>query len=277
MKIHLEQVALRHPPSLSRSGEVLSAVSLKIASGEKIAIIGPSGAGKTSLLHVLACAVRPSEGRLQLNEQDPWLLSNAQLKALRGQLFLAPQIAPLVPRQRVVTSVLAGQLPQLSFFQSVRNLIYPTNLQAVQDALARFDLAEKLFERVDRLSGGERQRVGLARAMIANAQLLLIDEPLSALDPQRGDQALTTLCQMADDRQATLVATLHHVEMALKFFPRIIGLAQGRVQFDLPVEQVTPTLLAELYSHQTEVDHAFDSEQTVGNTIARPAFAPVCR
>lgn len=277
MKIHLERVSMRHPPTLSRSGEVLSSVSLAIASGEKIAIIGPSGAGKTSLLHVLACALRPSEGRLLLNDQDPWALSNAKLKDLRGQLFLAPQIAPLVPRQRVVTSVLAGQLPQLSLFQSVRNLIYPTNLQAVQDSLARFDLAEKLFERVDRLSGGERQRVGLARAMIANAQLLLIDEPLSALDPQRGDQALASLCQMAEDRQATLVATLHHVEMALKFFPRIIGLAQGHVQFDLPVAQVTPTLLAELYSHQTEVDHAFDAEQTAGSTIARPAFAPVCR
>jgi phosphonate transport system ATP-binding protein len=277
MKIHLQRVSMRHPPTLSRSGEVLSSVSLAIASGEKIAIIGPSGAGKTSLLHVLACALRPSEGRLLLNDQDPWALSNAKLKDLRGELFLAPQIAPLVPRQRVVTSVLAGQLPQLSFFQSVRNLIYPTNLQAVQDSLARFDLAEKLFERVDRLSGGERQRVGLARAMIANAQLLLIDEPLSALDPQRGDQALASLCQIAEDRQATLVATLHHVEMALKFFPRIIGLAQGQVQFDLPVAQVTPSLLAELYSHQTEVDHAFDAEQTAGSTIARPAFAPVCR
>ena len=277
MKIHLEQVGLRHPPTLSRSGEVLSAVSLKIASGEKIAIIGPSGAGKTSLLHVLACAVRPSEGRLQLNDLDPWALSNAQLKALRGQLFLAPQIAPLVPRQRVITSVLAGQLPQLSLAQSVRNLIYPSNIQAVQDALVLFDLAEKLFERVDRLSGGERQRVGLARAVISNAQLLLIDEPLSALDPQRGDQALASLCQMAHERQATLIATLHHVDMALKFFPRIIGLAQGHIQFDLPVAQVTPALLAELYRHQTEVDHAFDAEQTAGSAISRPAFAPVCR
>lgn len=277
MKIHLEQVSLRHPPTLSRSGEVLSGISLKIASGEKIAIIGPSGAGKTSLLHVLACALRPSEGRLLLSDQDPWALSNATLKALRGQLFLAPQIAPLVPRQRVATSVLAGQLPQLSLLQSVCNLIYPSNLQAVQDALALFDLAEKLFERVDRLSGGERQRVGLARAVISSAQLLLIDEPLSALDPQRGDLALASLCQMAHDRQATLIATLHHVEMALKFFPRIIGLAQGHIQFDLPVALVTPALLAELYRHQTEVDHAFDAEQTAGSTIARPAFAPICR
>jgi phosphonate transport system ATP-binding protein len=277
MKLHLDRVSLRHPPTLSRSGEVLSSVSLTISSGEKIAIIGPSGAGKTSLLHVLACALRPSEGGVWLGDQDPWALSNAKLKELRGQLFLAPQIAPLVPRQRVVTSVLAGQLPQLSLFQSMRNLIYPTHLQSVHDSLARFDLAEKLFERVDRLSGGERQRVGLARAVISNAQLLLIDEPLSALDPQRGDQALASLCQIAQDNQATLVATLHHVEMALKFFPRIIGLAQGQIQFDLPVAQVTPALLTELYRHQTEVIHAFDAEQTAGNSIPRPTFAPVCR
>ena len=256
---------------------ILEGIDLTIPEHQAYGIIGPSGAGKTSLLHVLACALRPHEGGFQLNGQDPWALSNAALKELRGELFLAPQIAPLVPRQRVVTSVLAGKLPQLSLLQSLRNLIYPTHLQAVQDALARFDLAEKLFERVDRLSGGERQRVGLARAMISNAQLLLIDEPLSALDQQRGDQALASLCKMAHDRQATLVATLHHIEMALKFFPRIIGLAQGHIQFDLPVAQVTPELLAELYRHQTEVDHAFDAEQTAGRTLARPAFAPVCR
>jgi phosphonate transport system ATP-binding protein len=277
MKINLEQITVRHPSTASRSGEVLTRVSLAITSGEKVAIIGPSGAGKTSLLHVLACAQRPSLGSLQLNDQDPWALNNSALKDLRGQLFLAPQIAPLVPRQRVVTSVLAGQLPQLSFLQSLRNLIYPSNLQGAHDALAHFDLAEKLFERVDRLSGGERQRVGLARALISNANLLLIDEPLSALDPQRGDQALASLCQTAQESHATLIATLHHVEMALKFFPRIIGLAQGHIQFDLPVAQVTPALLEELYRDQRAVNPAFDVEQTAGSSAPRPGFAPVCR
>jgi len=277
MKINLEQITVRHPSTASRSGEVLTRVSLAIASGEKVAIIGPSGAGKTSLLHVLACAQRPSLGDLRLNDQDPWALNNTALKQLRAQLFLAPQIAPLVPRQRVVTSVLAGQLPQLSLFQSLRNLVYPSNLQGAHDALAHFDLAEKLFERVDRLSGGERQRVGLARALISNAKLLLIDEPLSALDPQRGDQALASLCQTAQQSHATLIATLHHVEMALKFFPRIIGLAQGHVQFDLPVAQVTPALLEELYRDQRAVNPAFDVEQTAGSSAPRPAFAPVCR
>lgn len=277
MKIQLDRVSVRHPSALSSDTDTLSGTSLSVASGEKVAIIGPSGAGKTSLLHVLACALRPNQGQIRLDEKNPWALSNAKLKTLRGQLFLAPQIAPLVPRQRVVTSVLAGQLPQLSLLQSLRSLIYPTNLQEVQDSLARFDLAEKLFERVDRISGGERQRVGLARAVISKAQLLLIDEPLSALDPQRGDQALASLCQVAQDNQATLITTLHHVEMALKFFPRIIGLAKGRIQFDLPVEQVTPELLDALYGQQQEVIRALDAEQTAGSTHSRPPFAPVCR
>lgn len=277
MKINLERVSVRYASASTRSTEVLSAVSLTIQAGEKLAVIGPSGAGKTSLLHVLACAQRPNDGHLLLNEQDPWGLSNTALKQLRGQLFLAPQIAPLVPRQRVVTSVLAGLLPQLSFWQSFRQLLYPTHMQGAHDALTRFDLAEKLFERVDRLSGGERQRVGLARALISNAKLLLIDEPLSALDPQRGEQALTVLCQASQDSKATLIATLHHVEMALKFFPRIIGLAQGRIQFDLPVAQVTPALLTELYGHQQNVEPAYDAEQTAGTRVTRPAFAPVCR
>lgn len=277
MKILIDRISVRHASTPSSGGDALNISSLMIASGESVAIIGPSGAGKTSLLHVLACALRPTEGQLQLDAQNPWRIGSTELTNLRSQLFLAPQIAPLVPRQRVVTSVLAGRLPQLSLMQSLRNLIYPTHLEEVQDSLARFDLAEKLFERVDRLSGGERQRVGLARAVISKARLMLIDEPLSALDPQRGGQALASLCQVAQDNQATLIATLHHVEMALKFFPRIIGLAKGRVQFDLPVAQVTPALLKDLYSHQSEVDHAFDAEQTAGSTPARPAFAPVCR
>ena len=100
---------------------------------------------------------------------------------------------PLPPRQRVVTSVLAGRLPAMGLAASLRSLFYPSDIPAAYDALDRFDLAEKLFERVDRLSGGERQRVGLARALLAPATLWLVDEPLSALDPTRSRQAIATL------------------------------------------------------------------------------------
>jgi phosphonate transport system ATP-binding protein len=232
-------------------------VSLHIASGEQVAIIGPSGAGKTTLLHTLGCALRPTTGSLQLGDDNPWALKSAQLKLLRGQLFLAPQVPPLPPRQRVVTAVLAGLLPHLSFWASLKSLFYPSNIALADAALARFDLSEKLFDRVDRLSGGERQRVGLARILAAKASLLLVDEPLSALDPARAEQAINTLVSFARESGATLVCTLHHVEMALKSFPRIVGMRDGEVVFDLPAIEVTAQRLHDLYAqHLDELTQA---------------------
>jgi phosphonate transport system ATP-binding protein len=248
MDITLHNASARHPAAAATAPPAMRGVTLQIASGEHLAVIGPSGAGKTTLLHTLACALRPSSGSLQLAGLAPWSLSAAALQALRGQLFLAPQVPPLPPRQRVITAVLAGRLPQQSLMASLRSLFYPTQIPLADAALARFDLSDKLFERVDRLSGGERQRVGLARALASDAKLLLVDEPLSALDPTRAVQAVHTLTTVARETGATLVATLHHVEMALQHFPRIIGMRDGEVAFDLPAAQVTPQLLQELYA-----------------------------
>ena len=167
-------------------------------------------------------------------------------------MFVAPQTPPLPPRQRVVTAVLAGQLPAMSFFRSLRSLFYPVDIPAAHQALADYDLSEKLFDRVDRLSGGERQRVGLARALVSKAELFLVDEPLSALDPARAELAMNTLTRKAGERNATLVCTLHQVEMALKFFPRVIGMKDGEVSFDLPAEEVTRDILAALYEQHLD-------------------------
>ncbi|MBA3595365.1 MAG: ATP-binding cassette domain-containing protein [Polaromonas sp.] len=248
MKIWLNSVAARHPAAKRDAAAALRGLSLAVAAGEQLAVIGPSGAGKTTLLHLLACALPPSAGSVQLGERNPWQLPRRQLQRLRGELFLAPQVPPLPPRQRVVTSVLAGRLPQIGLWQSLRSLFYPTAIAQADAALARFDLSDKLFARVDRLSGGERQRVGLARALVTEASLLLVDEPLSALDPTRGQQAISSLTQAARERSATLVCTLHHVEMALQHFPRIIGLRDGELAFDLPAAQVTPERLQALYA-----------------------------
>lgn len=247
----LQGLAARHPAARPGSTPALKPCDLQVRAGEVLAVIGPSGAGKTTLLQALACALRPSAGSLQLGGVDPWTLPRRQLQTLRGRLFLAPQVPPLPPRQRVVTAVLAGQLPALGLLASLRTLIYPHDIPAAYAALARFDLADKLFERVDRLSGGERQRVGLARALLAPAGLWLVDEPLSALDPARARQAIETLVGLARERGVTLVATLHQVEMALQHFPRVLALRDGAVAFDLPAAQVTQAQLQQLY-HQYE-------------------------
>ena len=254
MKLSLAALSARHPAARPGAAPALHAIDLAIAEGEQLAIIGPSGAGKTTLLQVLAAAMPPSAGTLQLDGFDPWALPRPALQRLRGGLFLAPQVPPLPPRQRVVTAVLAGRLPAMGLWASLRSLFYPHDIPAAHQALAHFDLADKLFERVDRLSGGERQRVGLARALLAPAQLWLIDEPLSALDPTRATQALDTLVQQARERGVTLVATLHQVDAALKHFPRIVGLRDGALAFDLPTAQVSPERLAQLYAqHEDEL------------------------
>ena len=254
MKLDLLAVAARHPAARSGAAPALRSLNLQVGSGEQVAIIGPSGAGKTTLLQLMACALPPSAGTLQVDGQDPWTLPRRDLQRLRGRLFLAPQVPPLPPRQRVVTSVLAGRLPAMSLAASLRSLFYPSDIPAAHDALDRFDLADKLFERVDRLSGGERQRVGLARALLSPARLWLVDEPLSALDPTRAEPAMHTLVHEAAARNITLASTLHQVEMALAHFPRIVGLRDGELDFDLPAAEVSRARLQRLYAqHEHEL------------------------
>ncbi len=264
MKLELKTLSAQHPAARAGAQAAIRSLSLQIASGEQVAVIGPSGAGKTTLLQALACALPPSAGTVQLGDESPWELPRSDLQRLRGRLFLAPQVPPLPPRQRVVTAVLAGRLPTMGLWQSLRSLFYPTDIPAAFGALERFDLADKLFERVDRLSGGERQRVGLARTLLSSASLWLVDEPLSALDPTRSRQAIDTLVTVARERGATLVATLHQVDAALEHFPRIVGLRDGQLAFDLPAAQVTQEKLAALYEHElrgeTPVIVSSDSE-----------------
>jgi phosphonate transport system ATP-binding protein len=269
LELTLQGLAARHPAARADTGPALQQIDLAIASGERVAVIGASGAGKTTLLQVMGLALRPSGGTIRLAGSSPWQLPVRELQRLRGRLFLAPQVPPLPPRQRVVTSVLAGRLPAIGLWASLSSLFYPSDIPAAHDALDRFDLADKLFERVDRLSGGERQRVALARALLAPAGLWLVDEPLSALDPTHAQQALQALLQLSAERRITLVASLHQVELALAHFPRIVGLQAGRVAFDLPRAEVTPAHLEALYGQgNAPIGLASDP-------FSLPALAPV--
>lgn len=252
MQLRFDGVSARHPAAKAGAAAALDGLSLVVSPGEQLAVIGPSGAGKTTLMHVAAAALPPGAGTVMLGDQQPWAMPRRELQRLRGRLFLAPQVPPLPPRQRVVTAVLAGRLPAQGLAASLKSLFYPDDIAGAHAALSQFDLADKLFERVDRLSGGERQRVGLARALLSPASLWLIDEPLSALDPTRARQAIDTLVNQAKARNVTLVATLHQVDMALEKFPRIVGLKAGRVAFDLPSAVVTKAMLAELYGSEFE-------------------------
>lgn len=258
--IRLAQLTVRH--QAGSRGIALDAVSLSVAPGEQLAVIGPSGAGKTTLLSTLACAHKPESGEFTLYGTDPWALSSKARHRMRTRLFLAPQTPPLPPRQRVVTAVLAARLPQWSVWQALVSLVRPLDPEAAFAALSRFNLGDKLYARVDRLSGGERQRCGLARLVLSPAELFLVDEPLSALDPTLSQLALSELQGEASARKATLVCSLHQVEMARANFGRLVGLRDGRILFDAPSAQVSDAMIAALYANEQASPTASELHET---------------
>ncbi len=233
---------------------VLDQVDLRVAAGEQIAIVGPSGAGKTSLLHVAAGALRPDGGILRLGGADFWRIGSRARQQVRRSLFLAPQVPPLPPRQRVVTATLAARLPAVGFLRGLVSLLYPMDIPAARAALAAFGLEARLFDRVDRLSGGERQRVGLARALVSPARIWLLDEPLAALDPVHAGAVLQILCAEARRRGVTLVVSLHHAELARANFPRLLGIRGGRVAFDGPAADIAASHWQALYAGSSVAD-----------------------
>lgn len=247
MKIGLERLEL----TVHGGRRALGGVTLQVRTGERVAVIGPSGAGKTSLLRVLGTAVRHSSGELRIGDADPWTLPRKRLRALRGAIGTVHQAPPLPPRQRVVTAVLAGRLGEWGFWRSLASLVYPVDVEGAQAALARLALADRLFDRCDRLSGGELQRVGVARVLYQRPAFILADEPVSALDPQLADHTVGELSREAQERGVTLVASLHAVDLALKWFPRIVGLRDGLVAFDLPPVRVSEAMLRELYGSES--------------------------
>lgn len=249
MGFELTQVGLVHP----NGQRALRAVSLSVASGERVAVIGPSGAGKTSLLRILATSVRPTEGRVSVLQSNPWQLAGADLKRLRARVGVIHQAPPIPPRQRVITAVLAGRLGLWPWWKSALSLLYPADIAGPRAQLARLDLADRLFERCDRLSGGQLQRVGVARVLYQSPDLLLADEPVSAMDPVLADLTVKELQSEASERGVTLVASLHAVDIALRWFPRVIGLRAGEIVFDLPSDQVSDRVLRELYASETGI------------------------
>jgi len=228
----------------------LDALELAVRPGERVAIIGPSGAGKTSLLRVFATAQRQSRGRLEVLGANPWTLGAGARRRLRRRLGLIHQAPPLPPRQRVVTAVLAGRLGAWGLARSLASLAYPADIGGARAALERLEMADRLFDRCDRLSGGQAQRVGIARVLYQQPEIILADEPVSALDPALANHTVGVLVEEARARSVTLVASLHAVDLALAHFPRLVGLREGRVLFDLPRPEVGDALLATLYAQE---------------------------
>ncbi|MBI4497099.1 MAG: ATP-binding cassette domain-containing protein [Chloroflexi bacterium] len=224
----------------------LAPLSLTIAPGERVALMGPSGSGKTTLLNLLAAVIRPDTGRLSLAGQPGEALRPG--RDLARLVGIMPQSFDLVPSLAVAHNVLAGRLGEWGFFRSLLSLVVPQELERARGALARVGIPEKLHERTSHLSGGEQQRVALARLLVQRPRAILADEPVAALDPARAEDLVAMLSRITQEEGQTLVASLHSVPLALRYFSRIIALRRGRLVFDLPADAVTEEEMARLYA-----------------------------
>lgn len=236
----LEGVCKSYPGALA-----LAPLTLTVRQGERVALVGPSGSGKTTLLHLLAAVLLPDSGLLRIaGRRSETLRPGKDRSRLVGIIHQSFDLVESLP---VVHNVLAGRLGEWGFFRSLLSLVVPQEVERARAALRRVGLEEKLFERTSHLSGGEHQRVALARLMVQRPRAILADEPVSSLDPARAEDLIAMLTGIAKEEGQTLVASLHSVPLALRYFSRVIALRQGRLQFDRPADQVTQEDLAELY------------------------------
>jgi phosphonate transport system ATP-binding protein len=223
----------------------LSSLSINIRKGETVALIGPSGAGKTTLLNILSNIVKADNGEFLIDgEPSSKYKSN---KDLAKKIGVIRQQFDLVGPLAVIHNVLAGRLVEWGFLKSLVSLIVPQEKKLALTALDRVGISDKIYVRTDNLSGGEQQRVALARLLLQRPEAILADEPVSSLDPARAEDVLSMLTNLVREENQTLIASLHSVEYARKYFTRIIALKEGKIFFDLPAEKIDNELLSQLY------------------------------
>ena len=224
----------------------LEIARLKIAAGERLAIVGPNGAGKSTLLRCLSGFAAPVAGRVQvLDRVVDVRLASAELRRLRGEVAQVLQGLHLVQRLSVLDNVLVGALGRLHGWRSWARWHRPQDVAEALRAIEAVGLTAKADERTDRLSGGERQKVSIARMLMQRPRLILADEPTASLDPAAAREVCRLLQRGA--AQATLISVVHQPELLPLLADRVIGLRHGRLVFDQPLARVDPAMLDALY------------------------------
>ena len=243
--------------------KALDDVSLRIAPGEMVALIGASGSGKSTLLRHLSGFVAAEQGDIAIfgrTVQRDGRIS-PEVRAIRSDLGFVFQQFNLVGRLPVITNVLTGALFRMPLWRSLLMRFGPTETQSALDALASVGLREQAWQRASTLSGGQQQRVALARTLVQKARIILADEPIASLDPESARNVMDILARMNREGGQTVLVSLHQVEMALRYCPRTIALNGGRVVYDGPSANLTPAMLRDLYG--TAVEELFASPESV--------------
>ncbi|NJN20102.1 MAG: phosphonate ABC transporter ATP-binding protein [Leptolyngbya sp. RL_3_1] len=229
------------------NARALHEISLTVQAGERVALLGPSGAGKSTLLNVLNGTIAPTAGQVEVLGRSLHHLSARQLRQIQRQLGRVHQHHDLVANLAVIHNVNAGHLGRWSAPKAALSLVWPQAVETAAAALDQVGLVDKLYARTDRLSGGEQQRVAIARLLVQDPRVVLADEPIASVDPARAHDLMTSLRDWCGQTGKTWVVSLHDVAFARCYCDRLIGLRQGRVLFDQPVDQVSDAMLQRLY------------------------------
>ena len=234
----------------STGTEAIRGVSFSVDQPQVIAIIGPSGAGKSTLIRCINRLVEPSAGQVWLDGTDVVALRKSELRKIRRRMGMIFQEYNLVDRLTVMENLLSGRLGYVSFWKAYRRKFPPEDVAAAFQLLDRVGLKGYQDTRADELSGGQRQRVGIARALMQQPDLLLVDEPTASLDPKTSRQIMRIIVELAHERGTPALVNIHDVGLAQTFSDRIIGLRQGEIVFDGTTATLNADVLTEIYGEE---------------------------
>jgi phosphonate transport system ATP-binding protein len=228
----------------------LSDITLEVPAGQVMALIGPSGAGKSTLIRCVNRLVEPTSGSVMLDGQDITRVRGAKLRQARRQIGMIFQNHALVERLSVMENVLSGRLAYTGFWRSFLRKFPSSDVKQALNLLERVGLETMFDKRGDALSGGQKQRVGIARALVQNPKLLLVDEPTASLDPKTSRQIMRLICELCREQQLAAVINIHDVVLAQQFVDRVVGLRAGKLVFDGPPSGLNEKTLTDIYGEE---------------------------
>jgi len=230
----------------------LTDVNLTVEDGEFLVVVGLSGSGKSTLMRCVNRLVEPTEGQIIHNGQDVTAASPEELRRIRRHIGMVFQHFNLVRRSTVLTNVLSGRLGYVNPWASLVGRFPREETAKAMRALERVGIAEKAYARADELSGGQQQRVGIARALVQDPDLMLADEPVSALDPATSHSVLRYLEEINRQDGITVVCNLHFLDLARRYGTRIVALKEGRLIFDGLPSEIDRDRFREIYGEEAE-------------------------
>ena len=248
----------------SSGDEALRGVDLSVEGSETVAMIGPSGAGKSTFIRCINRLTEPTGGVIELDGSELTALGDDELRAARRDIGMIFQEYNLVERLTVMENVLSGRLGYVSTWQALRRDFPEEDVQRAYEILDRVGLDGMENKRVDELSGGQRQRVGIARAVIQQPKILLVDEPTSSLDPETSSTVMGLLTDIAAEQAVPVLINIHEVDLALEFADRIVGLHDGELVFEGTPEELDQQGLDQVYRGADPIDSGTASVEAGG-------------